>query len=65
MSRQAEADSRRAMSRNLVIPSTGDKSLIERRLFDVASKRGVDLADLMFDLAGQNACTICRRARIA
>jgi N-acyl-D-aspartate/D-glutamate deacylase len=42
------------MFRNLVISSAADTSLIERRLFDVASERGVDPADLMFDLAGQD-----------
>jgi N-acyl-D-aspartate/D-glutamate deacylase len=54
MGKQAEGDSRRAMFRNLVISSTGDTSLIERRLSDVARERGVDPVDLMFDLAGQD-----------
>ncbi len=54
MGKQAEGDTRRAMFRNLVISSAGDRSLNERRLFDVASERGVDPADLMFDLAGQD-----------
>jgi len=54
MGKQAEGDSRRAMFRNLVISSIGDTRLIERRLFDVASERGVDAVDLMFDLAGRD-----------
>ena len=54
MGKREEGDSRRAMFRNLVISSIGDRSLIERRLFDVASERGVDPVDLMFDLAGQD-----------
>jgi len=53
MGKLAEGDSRRAMFRNLVISSADDKSLIERRLLDVAKVRGVDPVDLMFDLAGQ------------
>ena len=63
MGKQAEGDTRRAMFRNLVISSAGDTSLIERRLFDVASERGVDPADLMFDLAGQDL-RIAMRANV-
>jgi N-acyl-D-amino-acid deacylase len=53
MGKKAEGDSRRAMFRNLVISSSGETSLVECRLFDVAKERGVDPVDLMFDLAGQ------------
>lgn len=60
MGKQAEGDSRRAMFRNLVISSGDDTSLIERRLFDVASERGVDPVDLMFDLADQDLRTRMR-----
>lgn len=54
MGKEAEGDSRREMFRNLVISSAPDGTLIERRLFDVARERGIDPADLMFDLAGED-----------
>jgi hypothetical protein len=42
MGKQAEGDSRRAMCRNLVISPADDTTLIERRLLDLASERGID-----------------------
>ncbi|MCW5736468.1 MAG: amidohydrolase family protein [Enhydrobacter sp.] len=54
MGKEIEGDTRRKMFRNLVISSARDDILIERRLVDVARERGVDPADLMFDLAGED-----------
>jgi N-acyl-D-aspartate/D-glutamate deacylase len=54
MGKEVEGDTRREMFRNLVISSAPDTNLIERRLVDLASERGVDPVDLMFDLAVQD-----------
>jgi N-acyl-D-aspartate/D-glutamate deacylase len=54
MGKELEGDSRREVFRNLVISDAPDKSIVERGLFEVASARGVDPVDLMFDLAGQD-----------
>ena len=54
MGKEVEGDTRREMFRNLVISSTQDTKLIERKLVDVAKERGVDPVDLMFDFAGQD-----------
>ena len=60
MGKEAEGDTRREMFHNLVISSTGETALIERKLADVARERGVDPVDLMFDLAGQDLRTRLR-----
>ena len=54
MGKEIEGDTRREMFRNLVISSAPEGTLIERKLVDVARERGVDPADLMFDLAGED-----------
>jgi len=64
MGKEAEGDTRRAMFRALVVSWAEDESLIERKLVDLATERGVDPVDLMFDLALESGLRLRLRAMV-